>query len=236
MKQMVNIRSEYDSLYAKYEKIGKGKVRLTQSALILSVPIDPNKTTYSFPILESDQTPAPSGIAYEQRLNINDVFIANAIGLYIGANLQDENFPSEPNYRWLTTPLTELGGLGTRQENLYNGKISISVNNVKYVEKWDTKKHQYVAVTQAQGSSAGQPFATLPAEDMAAAGIVNVTPNINFSGSKKNEIVLDLPTPILTFTAAMNVGAVPAPITLDCDRIFLKIEGWLAQNAAAFQQ
>ena len=62
-------RINYNTIINKYKAQGKGNVRLTRSTLYLSKPISTSSTTYSFDVLETqNSTLAPN----ELRLNLND--------------------------------------------------------------------------------------------------------------------------------------------------------------------
>ena len=46
-------RINFKTIIAKYAKLGKGNVRLTQSTLYLTKPINPTTTVYNFDVLET---------------------------------------------------------------------------------------------------------------------------------------------------------------------------------------
>lgn len=73
-------RINFKTILAKYQNVGKGNVRLTQSTLFLTKPINPNTTVYNFDVLES-QTQTLEG--NEIRLNLNDEFLITQIGFYL---------------------------------------------------------------------------------------------------------------------------------------------------------
>jgi hypothetical protein len=231
---MVNKRREYNTIKKKYDEIGKGKVRLTESTLILEQPIDPNKTVYQFPVLESD----PPVNQEEIRLNINDEFVATECGLFIVANIFAEADANTISSMWFTTPPYEIGTAGlVNMQNLYRGFLKMTVNNVTYIDKWDTKKHEYRGVTQFQNSSVGIPSSTAPQQRWSEDAMIALTPTITFSGAKKNLLELVMPNALI-FPAGM-VWTVPTAgqnLTISIQRIALVYRGWLAQNASSFQK
>ena len=77
-------RVNFKTILAKYQNINKGNVRLTQSTLFLSKPINPTTTVYNFDVLES-QTQTLQGD--EIRLNLNDEFSITQIGFYLQASV-----------------------------------------------------------------------------------------------------------------------------------------------------
>lgn len=235
MKQIVNSRSEYNRLVMAYKKLNKANVRFTQSTLVLTAALDGVKSSFLFPVLEND----PDKFLIEKRLNINDEFIVNSIGIYLLGNVTNNAVVAKQEfYRYFTTPLVELAPTFAVHQNLYNGQLSIAVNNIKFLEKWDTRKHQYTGVTQSQNATAGQPFATFPSAEMQSAGMVACTPNVTLSGAKKNAIQLDLPnaTPLPIVSTTLAVGPALALVGISIERIAFVAEGWLAQNAAVFQK
>lgn len=231
---MKNMRNEYNSFKKKYDEIGKGKVRLTESTLILEQQIDPNKTVYQFPVLESD----PIVNAEEIRLNINDEFVATQCGLFIVASVFAEGNPNAISSMWFTTPPYEIGGLGLVEiQNLYRGFLKMTVNNITYIDKWDTKKHEYRGVTQFQNSSVGIPSATAPQQRWEEDAMIDLTPTITLSGAKKNLIELVIPTSLIFPVGFVWTTPVAgSALTISIQRIALVYRGWLAQNASSFQK
>lgn len=226
-------RQDFNAILKKYNKIGKGKVRLTQSTLQLIQPFDASKTVYNFNVLNTEPPVLPDEI----RLNINDEFVITHAGVYIVANYFDAVLPT-PNQtmKLLTsTPFDLFGNAVVPVENLYRGFKRISVNNVNYVDRWDTRKHSYKGVTQYQASSAGQPFATEPNADMDNSGMVGVTPMVTLSGAKKNEIQIALPNAIIPPANIAFITPNNSPITIQLFGIAIVYRGFLAQNAAKFQ-
>lgn len=240
-------RRAYQMLMGKYRAAAKKEQektgsmpklpRVTQSTLILFQQIDPTKTSYTFPVLDSD----PLVDATEEiRLNINDEFFIIEKGLYIVAKVFVGTPPDESRLWFTHAPLEFAVTAGWLSlQNLYRGGVfSITVNNVTYVENWDTKKHEYWGVTQMQNRSAGLPFATAGSADFSKSGMFDVEPNVTLSGAKKNEIFLELKAPII-FPAATTwlVGDAAGDGDLSIAPFFIAVvyRGLLAQNAAKFQ-
>ena len=210
-------RINYGVIATKYRALGKGNVRLTQSSLFLRKPIDATKTVYNFDVLENQ---TQSLQADEIRLNINDEFVTQLGGLRLFTNvLEQQNI--------------------TQASNLipfYDGDLKIAVNNIVYMEKWDTRKHYVSTRTQLGSSSAVTTInnASWDSNTFAKYGMYSVEPMITLSGAKKNDITLRLPSAISNgaFDYTDSKGNL---FTITINGIALLLRGLNAQNAASFQ-
>lgn len=229
-------RVDFNSIKAKYKRLGKGKVRLTESSLILKQAIQPNKTAYNFPVLDTNAGNAVSVLPEEIRLNINDEFIITKCGIYLGGKYFNENLPQPDGVPvWFSAVPYELGGSGwVLLQRLYNGNLSIAVNNINYIDKWDVKKHEFRGITQFQNTSVGQPFATSPNMRFLEDGMVPMTPNVTLSGAKKNDINIVLPDTLILPPAVAWLTP-NGIITVNVDTVIVAFRGFLAQNASNFQ-
>jgi len=229
---MKAIRANYKAIYLKYKKIGKGKVRLTQSSLILIQLIDPKVASYTFPVLETDST---KGLILpgEIRLNVNDEFISYETGYYLGANIL--NVATEVGKFLLTYAPIELHSSFVGVAGAYQGTLSILVNKISRLERWDLKKHNFVPRTQFQNNSVGFPLATQPSIDFSDDGMFPMQPMLTLSGAKKNNIVIDLEAAILDTTTGDWTPPNLVPLTIQVKELHLIFRGMLAQNAAKFQ-
>lgn len=227
-------RVNYNTIFAKYKRLGKQSVRLTQSTLFLTKPINPNSTSYNFDVLETQTaTLQPDEI----RLNLNDEFIITTLGMYLVATARtaDGAAPKTGVKLFTYTPgeLDNTSAIGL--ENFYAGQLQISVNNIVYLDKWDSRKHEYVPRTQfANLVAAPGAQATQPNVEMSKNAMFPIEPLLTLSGSKKNQIILNLPTAITgaTFAWTDDKGATT---TYEINRIGLMLRGLNAQNGAVFQ-
>jgi hypothetical protein len=108
-------------------------------------------------------------------------------------------------------------GAATALYNLYNGKMSVTVNNKQIVPAWDLYRHLYVPQFQ-QGTSSSATNGGIDQNDATEYGYYPCEPNLVFVGSKNNVVTLDLPAAIGTLQASV------AP------RIVVIFRGILAQN------
>lgn len=228
-------RLNYSVIATKYRNLGKANVRLTQSSLFLRKPISSTATTYQFDVLET-QTSTLQGD--EIRLNLNDEFITTQMGLYLTGNAS------------VTTSegvVTQLPGLNLHTHTLqnvdfvkgqaltpfYDGALKIAVNNIVYLEKWDTRKH-YVAPRTQFSNFITPNSALVPSNAFNKDGMYNVEPMLTLSGAKKNDITLALPAAI-TAQSFSYIDDAGNNIKVNIDGIALMLRGLNAQNAASFQ-
>ena len=224
-------RVNYKVILDQYKKNGKGNVRLTQSSLYLSKPISPTQTSYNFDVLETQSATLQEN---EIRLNLNDEFIVTAMGFYLQAEASDRTTGASYGRVLITHPNTqENSALGTLN-NYYQGAFQIAVNNVIYLDKWDTQKHKFVPRTQF-GDFATPTMAVNDSVDFSRNAMYPVEPLVTLSGAKKNDLKLQLPTAIngATFLTTDNSSG---GTLYNVTRICLIMRGLNAQNGASFQQ
>lgn len=228
---MIQIRNSYKVIYAKYKKLGKKNVRLTQSSLLLVQPISASTDTYTFPVLETDTAIAPQ--PEEIRLNQNDEFIAYDLGYYVMASMERNDV--DAGRFFLTYAPMELHGSFAFIQGAWLGKIEILVNKISRLENWDVKKHNIIPRTQFQNSIVAIPTATQPSIRYDEDGMFPMQPMLTLSGAKKNTISLDLVAAIsATATGDWSLPDTTA-ITFQANKLALLFRGMLAQNAAKFQ-
>lgn len=190
-----------------------GQAVLSQSYIRSEVAMSTSTTSYQIPILVNS-TGANTNYATNQLLQLQDAFVVSSIGIFtaIPASASTTAFPlyTYPNASAYTT-----SGASAALYNLYNGKLSVVVNNRQIVPAWDLYRHLYVPQTQ-QGAAATA--TTIDENDATEFGYYPVEPNIVLVGSKNNVISLELPGAISTLQA----GVAP--------RIVVIMRGILAQN------
>jgi len=229
-------RVNFKTILAKYQNINKGNVRLTQSTLFLSKPINPTTTVYNFDVLES-QTQTLQGD--EIRLNLNDEYTITQIGFYLQASILNELRVDTGAKVLLTHAQFQLlASEAIKLQPFYDGAFQIAVNNIVYLDKYDTKKSNYIPIAQNNlggGSALGFYTATSDSVDFTKNGLYFCEPMVVLSGAKKNTLQLTLPRAIdiANFTLTDNSGA---NYILKVDRVVCKFLGLNAQNGASFQK
>lgn len=229
-------RINFSQILTKYKQIGKGNVRLTQSTLLLTKPIVATVANYSFDVLET-QTATLQG--NEIRLNLNDEFIVSTMGIYLQASVVTTSTAAVVTSRGTSLfayiPMETTNNLCSLND-IYNGNLQIAVNNIVYLDKWDTRKHESRPDMPYQQRSAAVTInnATQASTKFNKDAMFPVEPLLTLSGAKKNSINLNLAGAISasTFTLTSDDGSTTA-YTLD--RIALVMRGLNAQNAASFQ-
>lgn len=237
---MVSKRNNFDMIKAKYTKMGKGNVRLTQSSLFLTKDIDATRSTYTFDVLENQtQTLQPDEI----RLNLNDEFTITQAGLFLYGEWSLSTSPERATAapQLLTYAPVELDGAFIAVKGLYAGQMRIAVNNIVYQEKLDTRRFEKVTRTQfnnavpAYAASTDVSGATMPSNDFSTDGMIEYAPLIVLSGAKKNEITVTLANSISPVTNISFINNHGQNVYFNVTKIALKLYGLNGQNASKFQ-
>ena len=216
-------RNNFDIIKKGYAAQPKSlSPRLTEGTLFLVQSISANKSQYVFDPLEN-----ASQRADELRLNINDEFTITQFGVFLYGTVQDQANASTTSQLLTEIPFELLAvGQSLKAGNLFAGAVDILVNNIKYVEKYDIRKcnmAQFGRLT-TQGNT-GFNFATDGMDDLA--------PMVTLSGAKKNQINVNLPDSMASFT--FDVVGATQTMTYTIDKIAVLMRGLNAQNAAKFQ-
>ena len=229
-------RVNFSLIKQNYNKIGKSNVRLTQSSLFITKDIDPTKSSYDFDVLENQtQTLQPDEI----RLNINDEFIVTDLGVYLygtwtASSGETPAVKIGTGTQLLSYAPLELDGNAIVSKNLYAGQLKIAVNNIVYLEKWDTRKHELVTRTQFASQLAGTTVATMASNDFSNDAMIPFSPLLTLSGAKKNDINIRLPQSIAASTVTWT-DQKGNTISMAITKIALRMYGLNAQNGAKFQ-
>lgn len=233
----ISKRVDFDLIRGKYAKNGKGNVRLTQSSLFLTQSIDPTKSSYDFEVLENQ---TQSLTADQVRLNLNDEFIITSLGVYLYGTYTIDGEPRVELGKQLFSYVPyELGngkatGGAVRLKNLYAGVLKIAVNNIVYLEKFDTRRSEKITRTQFTNHNPGIFDSTSPSNDFNMDGMVKFSPMITLSGAKKNDLNIRLPQAIEGGYFEWTTDE-DTKVRVTIDKIAVRAYGLLAQNAAAFQ-
>jgi len=225
-------RINFKTIIAKYSKLGKSNVRLTQSSLYLTKPIQPNTTVYNFDVLETQASTLQNN---EIRLNLNDEFIIAQMSMGLECSIQD-GMRVDTGAKFLLTyaPFEQDAVNAVKIANFYSGALQISVNNIVYLDKYDTRRAQIVPTTNFNNFVAGTAGATQPSINWSQDSFYGNEPLLTLSGSKKNTITISLPTAIsnATFLVKDNTGN---SYNVVADRVFFFVRGLNAQNGSVFQ-
>jgi hypothetical protein len=206
-------RQAYSLIKRAYAKKGRNPVT-TASTLRLQLPVASNKTLYQFPILQGDeQTSYPEQIL----LNRADAFTATEVGLFIGGYTDAAAATTAQDYGLYSYGATPIATALTNTNVLfYNSKLNVAVNNVQYLQNFDTFRFYQAGVAQTQKIMAtGGTTGTKDSVDGASYGFSPLVPTLQFSGSSKIDIQVQLPSPlaasagimVLIFRGFLSLGA-----------------------------
>jgi len=223
-------RVNFNQIFAKYARLGKSNVRLTQSSIYLTKPINPNVTTYSFDVLETQTATLQND---ELRVNINDEFYLTTLGLYLVAEVGTTEVGAPKTEVLLTYAPVENSSTLVTVEDFYRGSLQLSVNNVVYLDKWDTAKHKIVPRTQFANHLTSN-SASIPSLEYSKNAMFPIEPILQISGAKKNTIQVVLPNAI----SSANFDLITDDATTlryTITKVALLGRGLNAQNGSVFQ-
>lgn len=185
--------------------------KLTQSTLRFEQPLKAGNTNYIFPVLNNENLFSNT----EQRLLQQDSAVIYQMGLFV-AKPSASDATNFPLYTYPSKAVFSTGTTAVDLQSLYNGFLSIAVNNDILVPNWDTYKHLNVPEKQATTIA---PATDSSIDEVRGAfdGFYPVEPNIVLIGSKNNVIQLRVPGGIATVEAN--------------SRLVLIVRAILAQNS-----
>ncbi len=187
------------------------QTKLTQGFLRVAQAIVVGQTLYQFPILVNE---TQLGIFNtEQRLNQQDSFVISELAILISAPAA----VADAAYRLQTYPNTQVftGANAAAAYAIYNGALSLTINNDILIPKWDVFRH--LVINQTQQTAALGAASPNDQIDGKADGFYPVEPNIVLIGSKNNVLNVQLP---------VGVTAIQAN-----SRIEILMRGVVAQNS-----
>lgn len=208
----VSERLIYDNARRAMENAGVNvkSARLTQSFLRLEQLLVVGRTSYTFPVMFNQNVPQIFNT--EQRLNMNDAFVISSLQMFIAkpASATDGAFKK---YTYPNLIVFSTGAAAAY--TLYNGILTLQVDNVTFMPAWDLERHLYIPETQQTAATASG----IPMDEYNASndGFYPVEPNIVLAGNQNVQIAITLPAGIATVDANARVG--------------LHFRGILAQNA-----
>lgn len=194
---------------------GLGQAVLSQSYIRSEVAMNTNSTLYQFPVLVNDNF---NGLvtSTSRLLNLQDAFYVSQVGVFVAApsSSTDTTFPlcTYPNTTQFTT------GQADALNTLYNGSLSLIVNNRQIVPAWSIDRH-YFAPQQQQTTDADYTTSGInyvDQRDGSNFGYYPVEPGWVLVGSKQNTLQIQLPAALSSVAAN--------------SRIIIQFLGHLAQN------
>lgn len=208
-------RQAYSVIQNAYAKKGRKPVT-TPSTIRLIQNVVANRTTYTFPILEGDSS---NTLPENRFLNRADAFTATHVGVFIGG-LSDAGAAvtagSYQLYGYQSESLT-LAGVTNANALFSQGYLDISVNNVAYLQNFDLFRCYSAPIIQTQNIFAtGGDVTAQNSIRGAVDGFTALVPTLQFSGTAKIDISINLPTSLavtnacqinLIFRGFLSLGA-----------------------------
>lgn len=217
MGQM-NQRLVYRNAYRAMQRAGvsPSQAILSQSYLRLERVAATGVTNYQFGVLVNDQPGGSTIRPNEVRLNLQDSFFVSSIQLFTynttNATDTDAVLRTYPDRFVYTT-----AGAAQALYQLYNGQLSLTVNNRVITPTWDLMRHLVVPQTQQNATLASG--VNIDQFEGGTYGEYACEPNWVLIGSKNNNLTINLPNAISTLQASST--------TVIC----LVLRGVLAQNS-----
>lgn len=175
----------YNAAVAAFGEGALSTMKLTDSYLRLEQNIVAGKTQYNFPVLVNNSSQTNT----EKRLNLQDSFVIAQFGFFVA----NPAGPTDAAYILQTFP--DPGDFGPANaaalKVVYNGSLSLTVNNNVLIPDWDIYRHYVVNQVQTTPS--------LVAENNAATdSFYPWEPNIILVGSNNNQFSLQIPAAVAT--------------------------------------
>lgn len=171
------------------------QMKLTQSFLRLEQPIVAGKTFYEFPVLDNKTSPGGQVFGTEQRLALQDSFIASAVLFYVAAPASASDVAFLPKTYLDPTAFTNT----TLQP--WTGQAQLMVDQDVIVPYWNLMRHYKAPRTQATAPAG--PGSPITEWDGSQDGFFPTEPNWVLVGSRNIKLSVsytDGMTPIDTFS------------------------------------
>ena len=169
---------------------------LSQSYLRFENTLATTKTSYDFGVLNNQTISGQAQTPTEQRLNLQDAFYISEIMVYVAkaASTTDASFKlcTYPSSQVFTTGATSL-------YTLYNGILSLTVNNRQIVPSSDLQKFLQTPQTQQTAAT------NSPIDQFDGAWANVVEPNLVLIGSKNSLFNITIPSAFSTLDANTRV-------------------------------
>lgn len=212
MSSTLGSRLAFENAVKSINSAGKSTERavLSQSYLRLEVALAQGVTNYRFDVLVNENSNGSANFPTVNKLNLQDCFYISQLAffLYAPASVSDTKAPL------LTYPNTTVFGAGASEYyTIYNGYMSLTVNQRVVIPYWNLNRHMVINQTQQTATLRDQ-------VNLGQDGFFPVEPNITISGDRKNDLTVTLP------------AGLGATITAN-SRLVCVMNGILAQNVTS---
>lgn len=176
---------------------------LTQGYLRSEIAMSTSLAQYHVPILIND-TQNGAQYATEQRLALQDIFVVARIGIFICAPSSTTSV-AFPLYSYPNPTAFSTSGAAAAAFALYNGSMSIIVNNQQVLPTWDIYRHYFVPQTQNGVGVTAQTVFPTDQQDASENGFFPTEPNLLLNGGSNIQASLNLPGAISTLQANARI-------------------------------
>lgn len=192
-------RQAYSVIRKAYAAKGRKPVT-TASTLRLIAPVVANKTTYTFPVIEGDSA---VNLPEQILLNRADAFTATEVGIFIGGLTDAGAASADGNYQLFGFQSEALttAGLTSAKMLFFNSYLNIAVNNVQYLQNYDLFRCYNSPIIQTGNLFATGGDTTAQNSITGQSGFAALVPTLQFSGTSKIDITVNLPASLATTNA-----------------------------------
>lgn len=220
-----NSRASYKTAVQALQSAGKSpsQAKLTQSYLRFESLMSTSVTQYNMAVLVNQSSTGASGTSFatEQKLNLQDSFIASEVGIFI-CNPTSASVSNFKLYSYPDPTVFISTNVVSGANALYNGFLKLTVDNTNIAPAWDINRHFRVPTANNAQLSVGTGLVYPVSEfDGNTQGFAPVQPCWIFNGKQNIQLSLNLP------------AAVTAVETFQ--RVVVILRGHLAQNVGINQ-
>jgi len=214
MASTLGSRLSFQNAKAAMLRAGKSTAGavLSQSYLRLEVALATGVTQYKFDVLVNENASGSANFPTVNKLNLQDSFYVSQLGFFVAAPSAVGN-TEFPLLTYPNTTIFSTVGAATALYTLYNGYMSMTINQRVVVPFWNLNRHMVINQTQQTASLRDQ-------VNLGQDGFYPMEPNVVISGDKKNDLTVTLPTGL---AAVQATGA----------RLVCVMNGILAQNVTS---
>ena len=214
MASTLGSRLSFQNAKAAMLRAGKSTAGavLSQSYLRLEVALATGVTQYKFDVLVNETSGGSANFQTVNKLNLQDSFYVSQMGFFVCAPAST----SATDFPLLTYPNTTIfstAGAASALYTLYNGYMSLTINQRVVVPYWNLNRHMVINQTQQTATLRDQ-------VNLGQDGFYPMEPNVVISGDKKNDFTVTLPAGL---AAVQATGA----------RLVCVMNGILAQNVTS---
>ena len=169
---------------------------LSQSYLRFEQTLSTTKTSYNFGVLNNQTIDAQAQTPTEYRLNLQDAFYISELMVYIAK----ASSSTDASFKLYTYPSSTVFTTGAASlATLYNGTMSLTVNNRQIVPASDLTKFLQIPQTQATGAT------NSPVDQFDGSWASVVEPNLVLIGSKNSIFNITIPAAFSALDANTRV-------------------------------